>query len=501
MPGPARRILIIGLDGATFDLLDRWFAAGELPFLRGMAQGGVRAPLTSVFPAKTIPAWYSFATGLDPGSLGVFGFTEPNGGPGRSRLVQTFRPAEAIWDRLSRQGTTVGVLNFPLRAGYPIKGFVVPGMLAERSPTYPEELRGSVEQQLGEAMIPELPPYRDADRAAWVDLARRGVDQRARVTELLIRQYRPEFLFVLFRETDRIQHQHWGELTQPMAEVPGDLKEFYRAVDTACARVHAAFQASGGPATTLVISDHGHGAARSDFFTNQWLAREGYLKFTRGANPIRRQTLGRLIVAADRVPGIRRLLHRLADKARTSPRTAALSRAVTGEGSFEAASERIDWARTVAFSYPVPEGIYLNRWNPAVTDAVAAQVTEEIRRKLTAFPQAHIEVFRPEEVYQGRQLSRAPALFLRIDGMETEPRMDFSYPAPMLHQRPRYYYGSGVHRMDGILLAGGDGIAPQRLGARSLLDIAPTVLEAMGVAIPPGLAGRSFAPLLVPGAA
>lgn len=501
MPGPARRILVIGLDGATFDLLDRWFSAGELPFLRGIAQGGLRAPLTSVFPAKTIPAWYSFATGLDPGSLGVFGFTEPNGGPGKSRLVQTFRPAEAIWDRLSRQGTTVGVLNFPLRAGYPIKGFVFPGMLAERSPTYPEDLLGNVEQQLGERLIPELPPYRDSDRGPWVDLARRGVDQRARVAELLVRQYRPEFLFVLFRETDRIQHQHWDELVRPMERVPADLKEFYRAVDTACARVHAAFQSIGGPSSTLVISDHGHGPARSDFFTNQWLAREGYLKFTSGANPLRRRTMGRVIVAADRVPGLRRLLHILADKARTSPRTAALSRAVTGDASFESAAGRIDWANTVAFSYPVPEGIYLNRWNAAVTEAEGARLTEEIRRKLSAFPDAHIEVFRPEEVYQGRQLARAPALFVRIDGMQTEPRMDFSYPAPMLPHRPRYYYGSGVHRMDGILLATGDGSRARQIPARSLLDVAPTVLEAMGLPVPPALAGRSFAGELVPGSA
>ena len=70
--------------------------AGELPFLRSLVKGGVRAPLTSVYPAKTIPAWYSFATGKDPGELGIFGFTEPEGTPGHSKIIQTFRPADAI---------------------------------------------------------------------------------------------------------------------------------------------------------------------------------------------------------------------------------------------------------------------------------------------------------------------------------------------------------------------------------------------------------------------
>src|SRR5579862_5416771 len=149
MPRPASRCLVIGLDGATFDLLDPLMQAGDLPFLRSLAQGS-RARLTSVYPPKTIPAWYSFATGQDPGSLGIFGFTEPDGGPGRSRLVQTFRPAEAVWDHLSRVGVPVGVLNFPLRAGYPLNGFLVPGMISENPPTFPETLRASLEQELGE---------------------------------------------------------------------------------------------------------------------------------------------------------------------------------------------------------------------------------------------------------------------------------------------------------------------------------------------------------------
>src|SRR5580700_7091486 len=124
MVPPRRRFLILGLDGGTFDLLDPLMAAGELPFLARLAKTGLHAPLRSVFPPKTIPAWYSFATGLDPGSLGIFGFTEPNGGPGRSRIVQSFRPNEAVWDHLSRRGVPVGVINFPLRAAYPIHGFV-----------------------------------------------------------------------------------------------------------------------------------------------------------------------------------------------------------------------------------------------------------------------------------------------------------------------------------------------------------------------------------------
>lgn len=494
MSSVSRRFLVLGLDGATFDLLDPLMASGELPFLARTAAAGLRAPLASVYPPKTIPAWYSFATGLDPGALGIFGFTEPDGGPGKSRLVQTYRPSEAIWDRLSRLGHSVGVVNFPMRAGHALNGFVLPGMLSDRPPTYPEGLRDEVERALGEPLIPELPPYREAHRAEWMALATRAVGQRARATEALIRAHHPDFLFVLFRETDRIQHQHWSELTGPPPKVGEDLRGFWREVDRALARIDAAFRAAVSPVATLIISDHGHGDARSDFFTNRWLEAEGFLRFRNGGIDRRRDLLSRLLVTLDRIPGGRRLLRPLADRLRSSPRIEALSTAVGGVATFEAVAPRIDWERTVAYSYPVPEGIYLNRYNSSLRPEAARAALDEIRRRLETFPGARIEVLSPAELYRGDRLENAPALLLRIDGLATEPRMDFSYPRPMLKDRPGYFYGTGVHRMDGILIASGDGIQPERRSEPfSLLDLAPTILSAMGAPIPEAMAGRSFA--------
>jgi predicted AlkP superfamily phosphohydrolase/phosphomutase len=499
MPGGHRRVLVLGLDGGTFDLLDPWMKAGELPFLKSLAARGVRAPLTSVFPPKTIPAWYSFATGQDPGALGIFGFTEPDGGPGKSRIVQTYRPVEALWDRLSRSGSTVGVLNFPVRDGYALNGFVVPGMISENASTYPEGLRASLEKEVGAPFLHELPAYREADRAAWLAQATACVQQHGQYAEILCERYRPEFMFVLFRETDRVQHQHWAELTRPFGQIGGDLKQFWRTVDWTVARIDAAFRARGGPAVTLVISDHGHGAARSDFFTNRWLAQEGYLVFQprASANGLKRRVATRVLLAAERHGPSRWLVRTLADRLRGGRGREWLGRAMTGEGSFEAMAAQIDWRKTVAFSYPVPEGIYLNRYNPDLTEERANAAVREIRAKLERYPKARIEVFEPAELYRGRNLDQAPALLLRIDGLATEPRMDFSYPEPMLADRPGYFYGSGVHRMDGVMIAWGDGVPNGRVDRPlNLLDVAPTVLATMGQPVPAEMSGRSFADLL-----
>jgi predicted AlkP superfamily phosphohydrolase/phosphomutase len=489
---PTRRFLILGLDGGTFDLLDPLMEAGDLPFLKSMARSGVRAPLTSVYPAKTIPAWYSMATGQDPGQLGIYGFTEPTGGPGHSKLVQTFRPAEAMWDALSRLGVKVGVINFPLRAGYPLNGFFVPGMFTERPQTFPRDLGAEIEVASGAPYPPELPVHRDAERDRWLALATRNVLQRARTAAALAQQHRPDFLFTLFRETDRVEHQYWSELSLPVDEMPEDLRTFWRAVDTACREVDTAFRAAGGPAVTLVVSDHGHGEEKSDFFTNRWLVEEGLLVFRDGGDIDGRNLLARMILWTQRRAIGRAIARPIADLFREG-HGETISQLISGDASFEQMAERIDWRRTVAYSYPVPEGIYLNRLNPDVTPETEAATIAGIRARLEKYPDARIEVFDPETLYRGRNFQRAPALLIRLDAMRTEPRMDFSYPHPLIRDRPQFFYGCGNHRMDGILIGAGDGVRPGVDGGPlSLLDIAPTVLEGMGATPPASMIGRSF---------
>ncbi len=491
MQQPSRRFLVLGLDGGTFDLLDPLMEAGELPFLRSLVHRGVRAPLRSVYPAKTIPAWYSFATGKDPGELGIYGFTEPDGGPGRSKVVQTFRPAEAFWDRLSRWGATVGIVNFPVSAPYALHGFVVPGMFSEHSPTYPKEVRAEIESSIGGAYPGELPPYRDHERTEWLKTATRDVLTRGRAAAALAEHHRPDFLFALFRETDRVEHQHWSELSRPVAEIGADLLGFWRAVDRACREVDRAFRAGGGPTITLVISDHGHGAIHSELFTNRWLADQRYLIFREGEGLGRRNFLSRCLLYSQRLGIARTITRRLADFVRDG-RRAELAELVKGRTTFEEVANRIDWKRTVAFSYPVPEGIYLNPYNPDLTPERRAELLKEIRARLEAFPDAHIEVLGPTDLYHAAT-GRGPSLLIRVDGMCTEPRMDFSYPQPFIRDRPTYFYGTGTHRMDGILIGAGDGVTPRSVTTPfSLLDLAPTILEGMGLPLPSGLAGHSF---------
>ena len=62
-----RQTVLLGLDGATFTVLDPLMRDGVMPFLKEFAATGVRADLRSVIPALTPPAWTSLTTGRSPG--------------------------------------------------------------------------------------------------------------------------------------------------------------------------------------------------------------------------------------------------------------------------------------------------------------------------------------------------------------------------------------------------------------------------------------------------
>jgi len=74
------RVLVIGLDGATLDLICPWAAQGHLPILARLMAEGAHGPLESTLPPVTSPAWPSFVTGKNPGRHGVFDFIRPRAG-------------------------------------------------------------------------------------------------------------------------------------------------------------------------------------------------------------------------------------------------------------------------------------------------------------------------------------------------------------------------------------------------------------------------------------
>src|SRR6516164_6467463 len=121
--------VLIGLDGATFDVLDHYVEGGVMPFLGELSERGTRGVLRSIMPPLTPPAWTSLVTGKLPGQHGIFDFFQKEEAGSiyfsfaRSQEVRS----ETIWTLASEQDRRIISLNFPLTfPPPPVNGAVVP---------------------------------------------------------------------------------------------------------------------------------------------------------------------------------------------------------------------------------------------------------------------------------------------------------------------------------------------------------------------------------------
>src|SRR3972149_11692372 len=116
------KIIVVGLDGATYDLMDPLIKSGNLPNVRRMISNGFSTILRSTIPPITAPAWLSMVTGLSPGNTGVFYFLN------RKEENFDFMPLDSsqfvdrsVWDYLDRAGMRSAIYNFLLLyARYPL---------------------------------------------------------------------------------------------------------------------------------------------------------------------------------------------------------------------------------------------------------------------------------------------------------------------------------------------------------------------------------------------
>ncbi|HEX6540996.1 MAG TPA: alkaline phosphatase family protein, partial [Ktedonobacterales bacterium] len=268
------RVLIFGVDGLSFRVLNPMMQAGHLPNFQALARDGVESVLESKFPPFTPPAWTSIVTGVKPAKHGVYDFWEYDE-HGRDQLVTGRKAGKAIWNVASDYGRRVLVLNVPLTyPPEPVNGIFVSGFPGARETadfTYPRAFR--------DELFAHAPGYQvDIDK----DALRRGgekshAEQAVLVTEsrlalmrYLLREKEWDFAFVVYRLADHLQHKRWPEVT---AMCPEELR-YYQLLDQALGEAR---EAVGPDGHLFVVSDHGFQGTRAIFALNEYLYRRHWL--------------------------------------------------------------------------------------------------------------------------------------------------------------------------------------------------------------------------------
>lgn len=217
VPADKYSVLILGLDGATFDLMLPWIKEGHLPCLGRLVEKGAFSPLRSTIPPITPCAWSSFMTGKNPGKHGLFDFVEPLPDRHGFRFTNaSARKGESVWGILSRRGHRVGVLNVPMT--YPpeqLNGYCISGLDApdEQCPyIFPDGLREefkkeAIDYHLDIRHVGNMRSDARRDRILRDSCAIEAM--RTQALRYLSKQYPADFRMLVYTVTDQVQHHFW----------------------------------------------------------------------------------------------------------------------------------------------------------------------------------------------------------------------------------------------------------------------------------------------------
>jgi predicted AlkP superfamily phosphohydrolase/phosphomutase len=476
------RTLLLGLDGATFTVLDALMSRGLMPTLKRLCDGGVRAGLMSTANPLTPLAWTSLLTGRSPGHHGIFDFVrvEQHSSHPHFRLATSSDiRCPTIYARIGEQGRRSVSLNFPVMfPPRPIDGFLIPGFVPHRHlqrAMHPRELYERL-SALPDIALKDLPvDFEDERRSVqvlaperheeWVRFHIRRERQWFNVLDHLMRTEPWDLASVVFDGVDKLQHACWrfiddglfatfgaSEWAQRVRELCLD---YFRQLDELIAR---AIDLAGPETRVFLASDHGFGPSDEIFYVNTWLAEQGFLAWK--------------------------------DDAPVAPEGY-----INTEG-MKAAAFLFDWSRTSAYTLtPGSNGIYIRPGGvpgaPPMSDAERASLRRRIIDGLLAVvnPKTGERVVRRvmtrEEAFPGPHSGLAAdlTLVLRDFGFVSVTRSD-----AIIKTRKEV---AGVHNPRGIFLAAGPGIRRgATVGDLSILDVTPALMHSLGLPVPEEFEGR-----------
>ncbi len=473
-----RRVVLIGLDGATFDIIRPLVNNGKLPNLKKIIANGASRILKSCIPPNTDPAWPVCFTGMNPGNLGFFFYMQDIGDDYYRKRLWRGPIEEDLFTEASKNGKRVVALNIPV--SFPpknVNGIYVTGLLTPENSefTFPK----SIKEELGEDYRISIPGFKFLTDDEKVENLKKEINRKFGLALEFYKKHKPELFTFVTMETDLVHHFFWRFMDEKhplyeeskyknvIADVYGlideKIGEFLKVIDDGL---------------LLIISDHGAKGSYLDFNINRYLINHGFMKLKiAGKKKAFKFAYKILGMKNERVRGV-------AKKVFIGKNTRKISQ------NIQLGFRDIDWEESVAFglgSY----GLFINLQGREEHGLVSGEAYEKVREELIKELKG-IEhdgkrvvhsVYKKEEIYNGKYMDKLPDIIFIA-----EP--DFFVRDFFTEDEFTDSDFCSAHYSDGILIAYGKDVEKSRLEAANLIDIMPTILHALDCRIPGYCEGR-----------
>ena len=474
------KILIIGLDGATWEVLDDFVLQNFMPNLNGLKTGGCSGILHSTEPPITPAAWTTCITGCQPYTHGVFGFKDYcNETDELSISSSTSCTVPTIFEELSKQGYKVASINvpwtYPCRKinGFMAAGYGIPSTGAQF--TYPDELKNELLEKIKDyevmAQWENLDGFDDEKFEKNVALVKRNFQQRLETAQIIHDKLNCDVMMVQFQDIDLIQHHIWPCVDKKTRDKYSQQRDrlflMFKRLDEIIGRLLEMEDSS--QSVVAVVSDHGFGPMLGSIRVNSLLYQWGYLKY--------KYPLGRFL---------RRMRRNFSNK----------QKKVTDSVSIEL-KKPIDWKKSKAMvMYAAMNGhIYLNvkGRNPNGNIERGHEYDECIRDLKERFGQVRcpvtgekmfVKTATPAELYNTnkKELEKFGDLILvpRAGYITHQSTTKTKNPISLQAEGSP----AGCHYPEGIYIFSGHGIKSGLERDAHIVDFAPTIYAAAGGKLP-----------------
>lgn len=507
------KIVIIGLDGATWDIIHPMIRKGQLPTFKYLIENGSYGNLNSTIPPLSAPAWTSAFTGVNPGKHNIFDFfTIRNDNYELRNVTSNDRKTPAIWNILDTYGMTSGIFNMPMT--YPpeaVNGFMVAGLGTPDTNSnfiYPASLKEELKNYLhGLQFSIDVGTIMGGREDAFLDELYKVTDIQEKAVHYLYNKYQPDLFMAVFDELDRIQHFFWRhmETSHPLHDPKKSQKykdaieDYYQHLDIAMKRFLDTLPED---TTVMIVSDHGFGGLHKDFYINKYFYDMDILSLKlKPPLSINTELLRAIKTTLKKLTykmGVGRWVDRMIpDWLRLKSLTPTVD---TGLGS-------VDWSQTKAYFCSLsgqnvwinlkgrqPEGII----EPGKEyEALRDQIIEKLYTIKDPKTSKNIiqKVYRREEIYTEDLVSNAPDLI--IDMAEGYVIQVGLAPEMLMPAMQYKLYRSGCHRQHGIFIAIGKDIKKNhQVQNAEIIDIVPTVLYLLNKQIPTYMDGKVLTDIL-----
>lgn len=275
------KLIVLGLDGASYSLINRFSREGWLPNFKKIMNEGKYGPLISTTPPHTAPGWVSSLTGVPPGEHGIYQFWDTQS----YEYVGKFMGSRDvkypfIWDILNAKGYSTGIINVPM--SHPpkkINGYMLTWPLSNTLRyCYPDGLIKEIADNRGQYISDLMTMFKGDEKYILeaIDITKR----RLQTMLYLAENRKTDFLMSVFTEIDRVSHFYWHYMDDESAheDMRNAIRKIYIETDCVVGELLNQFK---GDVDILIYSDHGFEKGILDFYVQTFLVNNNFMNLKR----------------------------------------------------------------------------------------------------------------------------------------------------------------------------------------------------------------------------